>query len=77
MIKQVFINLPVADLQASMAFFNALGFSLNPQTTDDTDGGRPQPNQKRTPPSMLPRCAKVAVRSHALVSFERRTPWGF
>jgi uncharacterized protein len=36
MIKQLFINLPVADLQASMAFFKALGFSLNPQTTDDT-----------------------------------------
>lgn len=36
MIKQVFINLPVADLPASMAFFKALGFSHNPQTTDDT-----------------------------------------
>lgn len=36
MIKQVFINLPVADLQKSMAFFKALGFSHNPQSTDDT-----------------------------------------
>lgn len=35
-IKQLFINLPVADLQKSMAFFKALGFPLNPQTTDDT-----------------------------------------
>jgi len=32
----IIINLPVADLRKSMAFFNALGFSHNPQTTDDT-----------------------------------------
>ncbi len=36
MSKQVFINLPVADLPKSMAFFKALGFSHNPQFTDDT-----------------------------------------
>ncbi len=36
MIKQVIINLPVADLPKSMAFFKALGFSDNPQSTDDT-----------------------------------------
>ena len=36
MSKQVFINLPVADLPRSMAFFQALGFSHNPQFTDDT-----------------------------------------
>jgi predicted lactoylglutathione lyase len=36
MIKQVFINLPVADLPKSIAFFKALGFSLNPQMSDDT-----------------------------------------
>lgn len=35
MSKQVFINLPVADLPKSMAFFKALGFSNNPQFTDD------------------------------------------
>lgn len=35
MIKQVFINLPVADLPKSIAFFKALGFSLNPQISDD------------------------------------------
>jgi hypothetical protein len=34
-IKQVFINLPVADLPKSMAFFKALGFSLNPQFTGE------------------------------------------
>ena len=36
MSKQVFINLPVADLAKSMAFFKALGYSHNPQFTDDT-----------------------------------------
>ncbi len=35
-IKQIFINLPVADLPKSMAFFKALGFSNNPQFSDDT-----------------------------------------
>lgn len=30
-IKQVFINLPVADLPKSMTFFKSLGFSHNPQ----------------------------------------------
>ena len=34
--KQVFINLPIADLRRSLAFFKALGFSHNPQFTDDT-----------------------------------------
>lgn len=36
MIKQVFINLPVADVPRSMAFFKALGFSHNPQFTGDS-----------------------------------------
>jgi predicted lactoylglutathione lyase len=36
MSKQVIINLPVADLPKSIAFFQALGFSPNPQATDDT-----------------------------------------
>jgi predicted lactoylglutathione lyase len=35
MIKQIFINLPVADLPKSIAFFKTLGFSLNPQMSDD------------------------------------------
>ena len=35
MSRQVFINLPVADLPRSIAFFKALGFSHNPQFTDD------------------------------------------
>lgn len=34
--KQIFINLPVADLPKSMAFFKALGYAHNPQFTDDT-----------------------------------------
>jgi predicted lactoylglutathione lyase len=33
--KHVFINLPVVDLSKSIAFFEALGFSQNPQFTDD------------------------------------------
>ena len=36
MSTQVFINLPVADLPKSLAFYEALGFSRNPQFTDDT-----------------------------------------
>lgn len=34
--KQIFLNLPVADLPNSMAFYQALGYSLKPQFTDDT-----------------------------------------
>ena len=36
MTKQIFINLPVADLTRSKAFFQALGFSLNPAFCDET-----------------------------------------
>jgi uncharacterized protein len=36
MSRQVFINLPVADLAKSIAFFKALGFSQNMQFSDDT-----------------------------------------
>ena len=32
---QVFINLPVADLPKSIAFFEALGYSRNPQFSND------------------------------------------
>ncbi len=32
----IFINLPVADLPLSLAFFKALGYAHNPQFTDDT-----------------------------------------
>lgn len=35
MATQVFINLPVKDLQASIAFFTKLGYSFNPQFTDE------------------------------------------
>ena len=34
--KQIFLNVPVADLPKSMAFFKALGYSHNPQFTGDT-----------------------------------------
>jgi uncharacterized protein len=33
--KQVFINLPVQNVQTSMAFYEALGFVNNPQFSDD------------------------------------------
>jgi predicted lactoylglutathione lyase len=36
MSKQVFINLAVKDLQKSMDFYTSLGFSYNPQFSDDT-----------------------------------------
>ncbi|NTW86740.1 MAG: glyoxalase/bleomycin resistance/extradiol dioxygenase family protein [Holophagaceae bacterium] len=36
MINRVFITLPVADLQRSVAFFKAHGFSHNPQLSDET-----------------------------------------
>jgi predicted lactoylglutathione lyase len=36
MAKQIFINLAVNDVQKSMAFYAALGFTNNPQFSDDT-----------------------------------------
>lgn len=36
MSTQLIINLPVADLPKSMAFFTALGYAYNPQGTSDT-----------------------------------------
>lgn len=36
MTPMIFVNLPVADLDASMAFYTALGFTNNPQFTDAT-----------------------------------------
>ena len=36
MAKQVFINLAVKDLQRSMDFYTALGFTNNPQFSDDS-----------------------------------------
>ncbi|RYE87109.1 MAG: hypothetical protein EOP19_05120 [Hyphomicrobiales bacterium] len=34
--QMIFVNLPVKDLDRSKAFFAALGFSFNPQFTDET-----------------------------------------
>jgi uncharacterized protein len=34
--NQIFVNLPVRDLDRSMAFFKSLGFTFNRQFTDDT-----------------------------------------
>ncbi len=36
MSKQVFINLPVKDLDKAIDFYQAIGFTINPQFTDDT-----------------------------------------
>lgn len=36
MAKQVFINLPVKDLQQSLDFYTAIGFTNNPQFSDDS-----------------------------------------
>jgi uncharacterized protein len=34
--RKIFVNLPVANLKTSMAFYEAIGFQNNPQFTDDT-----------------------------------------
>ncbi len=35
MSRLIFVNLPVADLEASKAFFGSLGFTFDPKFTDD------------------------------------------
>jgi len=35
MATQIFVNLPVKDLKRSVGFFTALGYSFNPQFTDE------------------------------------------
>ena len=35
MTRMIFVNLPVADLRRSMAFYEALGFTNNPQFTNE------------------------------------------
>ena len=35
MVKQIFVNLPVADLKKSVVFFTALGFTFDPNFTND------------------------------------------
>lgn len=36
MARQIYVNLPVSDLQKSKAFFSSLGFGFNPQFTNDS-----------------------------------------
>lgn len=36
MSRKIFVNLPVRDLQRSIEFFGSLGFTFNPQFTDET-----------------------------------------
>ena len=38
MSTMIFVNLPVKDLEKSKAFFTALGYSFNPQFTDENAG---------------------------------------
>ena len=33
--KQIFVNLPIADMQKSQAFFKQLGYTFNPDFTND------------------------------------------
>jgi predicted lactoylglutathione lyase len=35
MTRKIFVNLPIQDMTRSKAFFSALGFSFNPQFTND------------------------------------------
>lgn len=35
MIRQIFVNLPIRDMQRSRAFFTALGLSFNPRFTNE------------------------------------------
>jgi len=39
MTRAIFVNLPVTNLKGSMAFYEALGFTNNPQFTDETAAG--------------------------------------
>jgi predicted lactoylglutathione lyase len=36
MSTKIFVNLPLKNLNKSMAFFKALGWTFNPQFTDET-----------------------------------------
>lgn len=36
MATKIFVNLPVKDLNRSVEFFTKLGFTFNPQFTDET-----------------------------------------
>ena len=36
MAQMIFVNLPIADIVASRAFYEAVGFTYNPQFSDDT-----------------------------------------
>jgi uncharacterized protein len=36
MSKMIFVNLPVSDLAASKTFYTAIGFTINPQFSDDS-----------------------------------------
>lgn len=37
--KQIYVNLPVKDLAASKAFYEAVGYTFNPHFTNDKGAG--------------------------------------
>ncbi len=39
MARQIYVNLPVKNLERSKAFFGSLGFSFNPQFTNESGAG--------------------------------------
>ena len=39
MARKIFVNLPIKDMERSKAFFTALGFSFNPQFTNEQGAG--------------------------------------
>jgi hypothetical protein len=46
MTTSIFVNVPVYDLEASKAFYTALGYSINPNFTDETAAHDPQKRPK-------------------------------
>ena len=42
--RQIYVTLPIRDMERSKAFFGALGFSFNPQFTNE-----PWPTRPRRP----------------------------
>ncbi|KRE58553.1 hypothetical protein ASG92_23135 [Arthrobacter sp. Soil736] len=55
MTTSIFLNLHVCDLEASKAFYTALGYAINPNFTDETAAHDPQKKDPRT---------KLKVMSH-------------
>lgn len=59
--RNLYLNLPVADLDRSVEFFGALGFTLNPEFSDETAAGMSITEQ-------------IFLMLHTHASFARFTP---